>query len=82
VSDCTGNFTLFTTDAALWMDKDSFHIQPTSFNYLIKQGNGLVPLLFTEGSLNRETVITDKFLLYLTSFLKFNHRAGLLPHVF
>jgi hypothetical protein len=30
VSYCTGDFTLFTADAALRMDKDSFHIQPTS----------------------------------------------------
>ena len=31
VSDCTGDLALLTANAALWMDKDSFHIQPTSF---------------------------------------------------
>jgi hypothetical protein len=31
VSDCTGDLTLFAADATLGMDKDIFHIQPTSF---------------------------------------------------
>jgi hypothetical protein len=31
MSHCTGDFALLAADAALWMDKDSFHIQPTSF---------------------------------------------------
>jgi hypothetical protein len=31
VSHCTGNFTLLAANAALRIDKDSLHFQPTSF---------------------------------------------------
>jgi hypothetical protein len=50
VSDRTGCFTLLTAYAAFWIDKHSFHFQPTSFDiflFIISHGYfGRISLFF------------------------------------
>jgi len=40
VSHCAGHLALLAANAALWMNKHSFHFQPTSFVISLERATG------------------------------------------